>query len=116
MDTGIDNVVFEPESDDGPRNAVDDADGWMVLCSSGDEAETVDGVLFFDAADGDVEAGSDSDIMCQDTHSESPDIMSDDSESGAKTMPAPMPPWGAYPLRPALSRGGVSTPFRCGEP
>ena len=25
-------------------------------------------------------------------------------------MLAPMPPWGAYPCRPALSRGGVSTP------
>ena len=98
MDTGIDNVVFEPESDDD-----------MVQCSSGDEAETVDAELFFDAADGDVEAGSDSDILCQETHPESPDILSDDSESGAKTMLAPMPPWGAYPCRPALSRGGVST-------
>ena len=116
MDTGIDNVVFEPESDDGSSNALDDAEGWMVQCLSGDEAETVDAELF-DAADGDVEAGSDSDIMHQDTHSESPDnCLSDDSESGAKTMLVPMPPWGAYPCRPALSRGGVSTPFRCGEP
>ena len=82
MDTGIDNVVFEPESDDD-----------MVQCSSGDEAETVDAELFFDAADGDVEAGSDSDIMHQDTDSESPDnCLIDDSESGAKTMLVPMPP------------------------
>ncbi len=105
-------LQFDADGSDGSHDAVDDDAGWMVLSSSGD-AESVDGVLFFDAADGDGEAASDSDIMVQDSEAESSHIMADsdsEGEAGAKSAPPPTPPWGVYPCRPASSRGGVSVP------